>query len=512
MATSNPDLPARLLLIDAVRSTLQKDPNIQVQEQQVALTRGAAQGAAGQFDPVLDTAISAGRERTPLSNSQGPQDELLKGIEALKQDTVSYRLGLNKQFRSGITAGPAVQLSRVSDNANQEVAANVAQVVFVINVPLLRGLGRSAVEAPERAAKLNAEGADLDLRQITATRIFNTVAAYWNCLAAEKQLEVLRESAARTESLLTNLTELVRTGELPAADVDQADADLAEKQADVRAGEQDLYDARQTLGLALGLGSSQLASTPLPGEDFPTPPTAGVPRTVANDTLIQGCLKRRPDYQSSRKTELSTEALLVGARNNVKPQLDLNLQVGYTGLDEGNDYWRFFAAADPWATPGANVLGTLRLAFPIGNRAARGLLAQRVAAREQAALRSGDLGRTITSAVRSSLAQLESAVVEWRRLEASFKSYQKAVSSEAEKMTLGNSTVLDQITIADRWTSMRLKQIEVKARYAIAVVRVRYESGLLVSAQAPLPASIVSADLTNPPVFEMSTSALTPSP
>lgn len=505
-ATSTADLPGRLPLIEAVRSTLQRDPGIQVQEQQVALTRGAAQSAAGQFDPVLDTALSAGHSRTPLSNSQRIQDGLRTGIEALKQDTVSYRVGLNKQFRSGITAGPAVELSRVADNANQEVAANVAQAVLVINVPLLRGLGRSAVEAPERAARFNAEGADLDLRQITATRVFNTVAAYWNCRAAEQQLLVLRESARRTESLLTNLTELVRTGEFPAADLDQARADLAEKEADVRAGEQNLYDARQALGLALGLESSQLDSTPLPAEDFPKPPAEGWPQAVPNDALIQRCLTRRPDYQSARKAELASEALVVGARNNVKPQLDLNLQAGYTGLDEGNESWRFLTAADPWATPGANVLGTLRLTFPIRNRAARGLLAQRVAARAQAALRSSDLERTITSAVRSSLAQLESAVVEWRRLESSFQSYQKAVASEAEKMTLGNSTVLDQITIADRWTNMRLKHVEVKARYAIAVVRVRYESGWLVPAQTPLPARILATDLITPPAFTRSDS------
>jgi outer membrane protein TolC len=250
----------------------------------------------------------------------------------------------------------------------------------------------------------------------------------------------------------------------------------------------------------------------LPGEDFPSPPGKQPTTGVGDEAFVLGSLNRRADYQSSLKMEQANDTLLVAARNNVKPQLDFSLQAGYTAVDQGSEYWRFFSAADPWASPGANVLGSLRLTFPIGNRAAKGLLAQRSAALEQATLRSQDLARTITSAVRTSLAQLHSAILEWGRLELSFKNYQAAVTNEAEKMKLGNSTVLDQITIADRWTNMRLKQIQVKARYATAVVRVRYESGLLVSALTPTPAIIYSADLMTAPVLSGGNPSPTPTP
>src|SRR6185369_12394197 len=116
-----------------------------------------------------------------------------------------------------------------------------------------------------------------------------------------------------------------------------------------------------------------------------------------------------------------------------------------TGVDQGSQFQRFFGAIDPWLTPGPNVLGTLRLGFPIGNRSARGLLAQRNAALEQAMLRSDDLARNITSAVRTSLAQLESAVAEVNRLDVAFRSYKQAVTNEIDKLSLGRSTVLDQI-------------------------------------------------------------------
>lgn len=503
-------VPARLTLTDAVRSTLRRDPNIQVQEQQVLLAKGAALTASGQFDLTLDTAISEGVSHTPLTESDRIQDGVAAGIAALRQDVTSYRLGINKQLRSGITLGPVLELSRVADNANQEAAANVARIVFMVTVPLLRGLGRDAVEAPERAARLSAEAAALDLRQTTATRIFNTVSSYWNTRAAEQELAVLRETAERSELLLTNLLELVRTGEFASADVDQARADLAEKQADVRFAEQTLYDAQQALGLALGLTSQELMAPPLARDEFPEPsdPTPNIARRL--EALVQDALTRRPDYQSALKAERANEALLLAARNNMKPQLDFNLQAGYTGLDEGSQFRRFFGSTDPWTTTGPNVLGTVRLTFPFANRAARGALEQRQASREQAALRSADLARNIISAVRTSQAQLDSAIHELSRLETSFQHYQLAVGSEAEKMKLGHSTVLDQITLADRWSNMRLKQVQAKARYAVAVVRVRYECGLLVPADAPMPAQITPDDLLTLPMTEANTQPLNP--
>jgi outer membrane protein len=420
----------------------------------------------------------------------------------LQQESTTYQAGLNKQLRSGVTVGSGFEITRLVDNANQTTPASVAEVVFNINVPLLRGLGRTVVEAPERVAHLNAEAAALDLRQTTATRVFNTVAAYWTCWAAERQVEVIKESAERSRRLLADLTSLVKAKEFASADLAQASADREVKEADLLEDEQQFYDARQALGLAMGLGADELPGTPLPVKGFLAPPSTPRTRGSAGETWIRQSLERRSDYQSALKAEQASAVLLAVAQNNVKPQLDLNLQAGYTGLDAGGQFQRFPGALDPWSTPGPNLLGTLRLALPIGNHAARGLLVQRDAARDQASIRSRDLARNIASAVESSLTELDAAVQELRRLDQAVTNCQHAVDHEAQKLKLGHSTVVDQITIADRFSNAQVKLILAQARYATAVVRVRYESGLLVPADVPMPASITSTDLLTPLTFD----------
>jgi outer membrane protein TolC len=98
--------------------------------------------------------------------------------------------------------------------------------------------------------------------------------------------------------------------------------------------------------------------------------------------------------------------------------------------------------------------------------------------------------------------EMEAAVRELHRLDLAVQVSQKAVSNEIEKLQLGHSTVVDQIIVADRFSNTRLKRALASARYATAVVRLRYESGMLVPADVPMPASITSADLLTPLTFD----------
>jgi outer membrane protein TolC len=192
---------------------------------------------------------------------------------------------------------------------------------------------------------------------------------------------------------------------------------------------------------------------------------------------VQRSLTRRADYQSALRTEQATATLLTAARNQVKPQLDLNLEAGYTGLDEGSQFRRFYGALDPWTAPGPNLLATLRMEWPFGNNAAKGLLVQRQASHQQSLTRSQDLVRTITSGIAVALNELERAMDETRRAREAVELYQRAVGNEREKLHLGSSTVLDVINVADRYANSRLRLNAAQARYANALARVRFETG-----------------------------------
>src|SRR6185295_19602223 len=58
-----------LSLLEAVRTTLERDPNLAVQQARLESAKGALQIASSQFDPVVTSGLSEAEDRMPLTPS-----------------------------------------------------------------------------------------------------------------------------------------------------------------------------------------------------------------------------------------------------------------------------------------------------------------------------------------------------------------------------------------------------------------------------------------------------------
>ena len=487
---------SRVNLAEAVLATLRRDPNIRIQEEQIKFSQGALQREEGAFDYALDTAISQGLTRSPRSESERLSFLGQTNILHNASDLSNHRAAVTKLFRSGTSVSAGVELNRLHHNLEASVV-NRANVNLIVTVPLLKRFGASSTAAAERSARVVAEAAFLEMRFVAGQRVLNTAAAYWECLAAERHLEVFRDSAKRSKELLEGVVQLVNAGEIPRAELRQTEADVAQKIADLKAGEQRFTQARQNFGLALGLADEELDKIPLPLQSWPAVQTNQVPR-FTGQAMIEQSLIRRPDYLAARKTGLAAEILEKGARRDLRPQLDLTLEAGYSGLSEGAGLERFYASVDPRPIRGPNALATLRLLVPFENRAAKGLLAQREALTKQASLREQNLARAIGSAIRVVLSDLDQSAQEAVRAREAAALYRQTVENEREKLRIGTSTIVNVITLADRLDLAEIRMTDALMRYATALARIRYETGLLPTAKGQ-DAVVSMDDLTTLP-------------
>lgn len=492
-------------LLEAVRHTLQREPNIQLAEQQIQIAKGAVQQAAGQFDFRLASALT--RAWTHLPRSQLDFVQLgHRNIDDATADITTYELRLNKQFRTGIEISPGIELNRFADNLDQEHALNRANVSFLIRVPLLRGFGRVATEAVEQAARLEQEVALLDRQQVIASRILQTATAFWNLLAAQRQLETLRISESQAADLVRAVRELVRVGELPASELRQAEADQAARAAARISGEHQEWIAREHLALAIGWENQEMHRPPFAAADFPGPTTNATRWNENSHELLTSTLQRRADYLSALRTQRATEVLEAAARQNLKPQLDLNLEVGYAGMEEGSHFHRYYQAANPRLAAGPNLIGTINFEWPFRNRSARGLLLQREAARIQNEIRVAELARTIHSGILVARSELSASQRELEQAEAAAQNFRLAVRSEQEKVRLGTATILDVINLTDRFNDAQLRAISARAKHATAVVRWRFETGLLIQRGATIESPLTVEDLVTLPEWNRTSS------
>lgn len=489
----------KITLLEAVTRTLENQPNILMQQQEVELAGGRLQQAEGQFDTVLGTSVGHDHEELPLSESE----KLSLGISKEVTDATTYQLDLTRQFRTGITLMPSVSIVRtdgfVPTVGVSSQVFNQSQVSFLVSIPMLKGRGVEATAAQEMASKSDYEAGKMTMRHILSSSARDTIIAYWNCLAAQKNLREFEESESRARKMLDDTKTLIEHDELPRAELTQVQANLEDKTVARIAGEQKLFEATQALGLAMGLTRDGLASAPSPADDFPVPPAEKVSRVEREaGSLTEISLQRREDYHAARQRQESAKILLVAARNNLLPKLNLDLKAGYSGLKDNSGVLRFFSSLGD-EIPGANASFLLRYEWPIENNSARGLMAQRLASQREAVIRVKDTERRIASDTLTALSALKRSSEELVRAQSSVRFYESAVLNEKKKFQHGMSTLLDVIIVEDRSTSAHLNEIQSRLNVAAAVAQLRFVTGTLMNAQEDM-ISVGLQELTTIPL------------
>lgn len=474
--------PAGLSLGDVLRTTLASNADIQAAAWDVQRQAAGVQVAHGAFDPALAATLSSLDERNPALNAQN-----VAGISQSR--TLTYTLGMDQPFRSGVVVSPALSFSRLDAAGQVSGARNQAAATLGISVPLLRGRGGGLAVAGERSAAMLYSASQSTLEHRRAAAVLDAVQAYWDYVAAHARLEVLRSTEARTERLLQQTRTLVEADQRPRVDLLPLEANLASRRASRISGERAVITARQQLGRAMGIAPEAVRTLPPPATEFPAGPgPEGAPDFEA---LVGAALRARPDLEASRRQREAARDLLAGYRREARPRLDLNLTLGYQGLESGDELGRL-------VSPFYSELGGMhtRLAveygFPVRNRLAGGLAMQSAAQEQQAALAYAELRRQVALDAAAALETLQRSAEELAQFGAAARLHATSVESEQLKYQLGTSTIFDIIAAEDGLTSATLAEIDARARYAAALARLRYETGTLGSADGTDPAALTA--------------------
>lgn len=479
-ATILNDYLKNLRLLEAVQQTMAKQPNILLDEMQVKVNEGLWQIQRGTFNTTVNTSVFNSRTSTPLTRARQAAANTSKSISRV----TSYSVGINKEFRSGIELTPDITMTSTEDLATHANTTNFATVTFAIKIPLLREFGRAANAAGEMSAKILAESSRYGLNFTTSQSILTTVKEYWDTVAAMNNLEIAEEAESRSKSMLEKGQILVDAGEQPASEINKLSANLQGKTATRISRTQRLLEARQTLGLAMGLRFDEIVATPLPSEPLLDIDDADLNKMPIAQDLIDMGLKQRADLIALKKRQEAANVLMVGAHKNLKPQLDFDLDIGYTGLTEDVRRQRNFkqyTAALNQNEAGLNFNAMFSLELPVMNDFRRGTYVRREAQKGQAVIATNNLTRQIVSKIVVAMSNVMQSAAELKKAHESVLLYQTAVEKERLKLKMGESTTIDLIDVDDRLTAAMLREISAKLSYAKSLVQLRFETGTILS-------------------------------
>jgi outer membrane protein TolC len=462
---------AVVTLGEAIQATLAHQPGVEISRQQVVQRQGNLQSARGQFDWNLGSFYSQEVARTP-TGSPAP----LPAVQ--RQEIFVYGVGAAKQLRNGITLSPQLTVVDAQDNLSSPDPISQSDISLTITVPLLRGLGVKSTGAQETAARAAAEAQQQLSRYQLEQLVYQTASAYWNCLAAKYNRDILADSARRAETILGSVEILASGGELDSATRDQARALVASRRAASEEGELTYYQSRQSLGLAMGLDPRQLFTAPEVAGEFPTAIDPARVRPAVGEKYVSEALTRRGDYLAANLSTAAQEALLAEARGNLRPKLDFELTLGYAGDDRRKDNFRPAYALSNNLT-GVNALGAFTLEWPVANNFARGGLATQRARTEESKLSATQAANNIAASVLVALETLRKSVSQYHLSSQAVETYQKAVRQTSEKMKAGEAGLNELIDVEDRYAEARRGQIETLRKYTVTLAQLRLLTGTL---------------------------------
>ncbi|MXY24573.1 MAG: TolC family protein [Acidobacteria bacterium] len=424
--------------------------------------------AASPFDFRMRTTVGGGRDNIEVSGALAPTGNL------------TTLLSGTKLFRSGVAISADASLGR--SRGLGSLSLNQADSSVSIRVPLAGGRKGGAAAGIERSAEQSYRAALLDRSHVSALAVLQAVAGYWQYAAAQERLEIHRASAERAEVLVEVTRALIRADERPASDLDLVTSNLANKRTAVSASEQGVIDARYALGLAMGLQADQLQGLGLPLTAFPAPGRVSERGPgVLPAVLVRMAIGARRDLAAARARRNGARLAWQGALHDLRPRWDVVATVGHTSVYLSPNQEK---SATPLGTSGLNTFVQMRYEPIATNSAARGLALRTETSYRTAAVAANDLTRRIGANVLAATAALNNTASEVVIAQDAVRLSGRSVETEEAKLRLGLATLFDAILSTDALTSAQLRLTDARYRYAIALARLRFETGTLLQHNA----------------------------
>ncbi|MDH3628525.1 MAG: TolC family protein [Acidobacteriota bacterium] len=356
------------------------------------------------------------------------------------------------------------------------------------NVPLLRGLGKTATTERLVLSRKDQQMSEQELLRQAMQTIETVEGAYWDVAAARRAKTVAQQSLRRANDLLELNRKKVEVGTLAPIEITQAEAGVASEVEQSIIAETNLGNAEDELRRLMAVPTDDaMWDKPLLASDRPN--TTKVDVDV--EAVLATALSRRPEMINARvsldKDLLSEKS----ARNATKSDLTFNARVTPTGDS--------LEIPGGMAPPVNGDLGdsigeipdfnnyTWSAGFtyniPIRNRSARSAYRTSTLNREKSELAVSNQEQTIRVEVRRAVREVTSGIRRFEASTANVELQRKKLEAEEKKFENGMSTSFEVLTFQNDLADAELSQIRAAVDYQKALAALERVQGTMLEAR-----------------------------
>lgn len=461
-------------LDEAIAFTLENQLEIKISQLNIEAQTGVAINQGGPFDAVINLDGTATRMQDLQDPFQGIKTHI-SGYENIAH------VNVNKTTRLGTSFVFDATLDQIKNPLLFPATTNISTISFFINQPLMRNLFNSLNTTNEEAAYLELYAVQYDSLQNISQQIFNTIFSYWEALGTYKALKINEEAIDRLSALKDKITKLIAEDQLAREDIRQPEQRIAARELIVRQLGQEYYEDIQNLKQAMGNVDINLQDGDiiLLKDHFPDVLIDTPQFKLLMPIFSKLALTYRFDILAALTREDEADILLVGARNFVKPEVDLIGGVRHNNFVNGppaNHFFRPITASQPQV----NWTIGIRISVPFENVAAIGLERQRAAQRLQATLQTSLLSQTVITSLRSAFENHLALLDQLKIARENVRLAHKLIEDETKKLPEGYSSLFILLDFEDRLTNALTAEVEIYKEYLQNIALLRFITGTLV--------------------------------
>ena len=358
--------------------------------------------------------------------------------------------------------------------------------------PLIRNFGLKASNRDIIIAETNLVISEKDLKRTLQNTVYSVEQAYWNLVFSIENLKVSQQSLKLAQDLLEKNRRGVEVGTLAPIEIITAEAQVAQREADILAAEADVRNnedrLKQVINLAADTENSDfLQILPLEEPSFDK-------IDINLDQALTTALQNRPDLESTRLGIQNYELNMSYAKNQMLPALNLNASYwspGVSGdqliLDPNNPFGppigsvpggRSEAFQDVFGFNYKNWQVGLTLDLPLNTIVSRAAYAQARVDLEQAQLQLKEQELQIYTDLKIAVRAVETNFKRIQALRVARELAQRQLEAEEEKLKVGLSTNYFVLQYQRDLATARSQEIRAIIDYILSVAVLNRDMGV----------------------------------
>jgi outer membrane protein TolC len=460
-----------LALDAAIRSAIEKNPDLRVETYNPAISDTGIRKAKGIYNPRISALVDHREEDAPLDTS-GSLVEERRFFDAdfstdflLSSGATASAAFTNLWSRSTLGVGSiATQGTSISKFVEPKLSLSLIQ-------PLLRGFGKDVTEKDITVATYGKDSSLLQWRNVALSTVSDVRDQYFALVKARESLQTRNAALAVLREVHSGNRARVDAGVLAAVELLDSEFGVAQREVDLLTAQRNVRDASDRLRATI--------QYPLGAELVPTDPMTVEPVESSEEQAMETALRNRPDLRIARVSLATQEFNARVAKNTALPSLALTGSAGLTALRSAYDdaLSDLAEAKTPFWSAG------ISFAYPLGNDAAQAdLAAARLRSRQaEATIRS--LEETIRLDVRTAIRALETSALQVDAAQKGVTLAEARVDSFVKRQKVGLAVTKDILQAEADLTAARETLTSARADFQGAVTRLWTSTGELLERQ-----------------------------